>query len=67
MAIVLDESPFPKGMAVFDDDADGDEDSPFANEDEFVNGYEVICAREIVQIPVYPGGQPQQLPQTMIG
>lgn len=29
MSIVLDESPFPKGMAVFDDDADVDEDSPF--------------------------------------
>lgn len=31
MAVVLDESPFPKGMAVFDEDADGDDDSPFSN------------------------------------
>ena len=54
MAIVLDESPFPKGMKVFDDDADQDDSSPF--EDDFDSGYEVICAREIVQIPVYAGG-----------
>ena len=54
MAVVLDESPFPKGMKVFDGDADQDDNSPF--EDEFDSGYEVICAREIVQIPVYAGG-----------
>ena len=55
MAVVLDDSPFPKGMAVFDDDdAEGDDDSPYSNEDEFENGYEVICAREITQIPVFP-------------
>jgi hypothetical protein len=50
MAVVLDESPFPKGMTVFDDDAaegDDDDSSP-SFEDEFVNGYEVICAKEIV-------------------
>ena len=54
MAVVLDESPFPKGMKVFDDDAEQDDNSPF--EDEFDSGYEVICAREIVQIPIYAGG-----------
>ena len=67
MAVVLDESPFPKGMTVFDDDADGDENSPF--EDEFENGYEVICQREIVQIPIYPGADNNDgaASQTMIG
>ena len=49
---VPDESPFPKGMAVFDDD-DDDEDatgssSPHSNEGE-EDGYEVICRKEIVQ------------------
>ena len=67
MAVVLDESPFPKGMTVFDDDADGDENSPF--EDEFESGYEVICQREIVQIPNYPGADSNggAASQTMIG
>ena len=51
-----DETPFPKGITVFDDadeDEDGQEDgaSPSSNDDELENGYEVICAREIVQIP----------------
>ena len=41
----MDETPFPKGMQVFDDDEDDDE----ALEDD----YEVICARDYSSIPAY--------------
>jgi len=37
-----EETPFPKGKAIFDDD-----DDEVGNDD----GYEVICAQEIDQIP----------------
>ncbi len=47
-----EETPFPKGKTVFDDDDDEDE-SPRSLEDEFEDGYEVICVREIDQIPVF--------------
>lgn len=68
MAIVLDDSPFPKGMKVFDDDADGDENSPFEDE-AFDSGYEVICQREIVQIPVQatPTITPAGTSETILG
>lgn len=42
---VMDETPFPKGMQVFDDDEDDDG----ALEDD----YEVICARDYSSIPAY--------------
>ena len=68
MAIVLDDSPFPKGMKVFDDGADGDENSPFEDE-VFDCGYEVICQQEIVQIPVYatPSSATSAKSETMLG
>jgi len=44
-----EESPFPRGKAVFDDG------SPLSDEDECrEDGYEVICAQEINTIPQQP-------------
>lgn len=66
MKVILDDSPFPKGMTVFDDGAeDDDESSPL--DDDFVNGYEVICAREIVQIPVQVNALQEPGAQTILG
>ena len=51
---VIEETPFPKGLAVYDDDeGENGSDSPVSNDEEFENGYEVICARDIDQIPAY--------------
>ena len=36
------ESPFPKGMTIYDDDSDDENES-----DEVEGGYEVICSREV--------------------
>ena len=64
------ESPFPKGKVVFDKDdesceGDGANESPCSNEDELEDGYEVICIREINQIPEFT---PQSLPpKTVLG
>jgi hypothetical protein len=63
---VVEESPFPKGMAVFDkddvnDEGDLDGSSPFSNEED---GYEVICSREVIHIPAFHA---QEQPKTVIG
>lgn len=43
---------------MFDDADEDDCNSPSSNDDELENGYEVICAREIVQIPNFRGLPP---------
>ena len=37
------ESPFPKGMTIYDDESDDDNNES----DEVEGGYEVICSREV--------------------
>ena len=74
---VIDESAFPKGLVVFDNDDDDDEgddggndvngegdSSPLSYEDE--DGYEVICARELINVPASDPFS-QERSKTMIG
>lgn len=65
---ILDESPFPKGIAVFDEDGSNDDEDldkesslPFSNAED---GYEVICAREVIYIPAF---HVQEQQKTVIG
>ena len=60
------ESPFPKGMTIYDDDSDEDNNES----DEIEGGYEVICSREVQRIPHEPhktAGQSSHKSQTVIG
>jgi len=44
------ESPFPKGMTIYDGES---EDNNYES-DEVEGGYEVICSREVQRIPHEP-------------
>lgn len=67
---MVDESAFARGMVVFDnDDEDGDDlnvdgSSPLSYEDE--DGYEVICARELINVPTSEPSS-HDASKTMIG
>ena len=51
-----EESPFPKGLAIYDYDEDEDDEetkSPSSGEENLLEGeYEVICSRDISSVPL---------------
>mmetsp|Transcript_18739 Transcript_18739/g.25360 ORF Transcript_18739/g.25360 Transcript_18739/m.25360 type:complete len:107 (+) Transcript_18739:1105-1425(+) len=58
-----EESPFPKGKTVFD----AEDDDVSSTEAELEDGYEVICAQAVTQIPSSSGCQQAAQNKTMLG